>query len=102
LYAQAADEEAKTILQGLAKAASNVSQLDGAGEYDIRKNIIDAAELAVNARRQGIKLKDFANQGQLGLDPNTMTVLEMFAENARSGKRIGEMLGDLAKSGSSK
>ena len=97
LYAQAADEEAKTILQGLAKAASNVSQLDGAGEYDIRKNIIDAAELAVNARRQGIKLKDFASQGQLGLDPNTMTVLEMFAENARSGKRIGEMLGDLAK-----
>ena len=96
LYAQAADEEAKTILSGLAKAASNVSQLDGAGEYDIRKNIIDAAELAVNARRQGIKLKDFASQGQLGLDPNTMTVLEMFAENARSGKRIGEMLGNLA------
>jgi len=100
LYAQAADEEAKTILQGLAKAASNVSQLDGAGEYDIRKNIIDAAELAVNARRQGIKLKDFASQGQLGLDPNTMTVLEMFAENARSGKRIGEMLGDLAEAAS--
>lgn len=97
LYAQAADEEAKTILQGLAKAAPNVSQLDGAGEYDIRKNIIEAAELAVNARRQGIKLKDFASQGQLGLDPNTMTVLEMFAENSRSGKRIGEMLGDLAK-----
>lgn len=97
LYAQAVDEEAKTILSGLAKAASSVSQLDGAGEYDIRKNIIEAAELAVNARRQGIKLKDFASQGQLGLDPNTMTVLEMFAENARSGKRIGEMLGDLAK-----
>ena len=97
LYAQAADEEAKTILQGLAKAASSVSQLAGAGEYDIRKNIIEAAELAVNARRQGIKLKDFASQGQLGLDPNTMTVLEMFAENARSGKRIGEMLGDLAE-----
>lgn len=97
LYAQAADEEAKTILQGLAKAAPNVSQLDGAGEYDIRKNIIEAAELAVNARRQGIKLKDFASQGQLGLDPNTMTVLEMFAENSRSGKRIGEMLGNLAE-----
>ena len=97
LYAQAADEEAKTILSGLAKAASNVSQLDGAGEYDIRKNIIEAAELAVNARRQGVKLKDFVNQGQLGLDPNTMTVLEMFADNARSGIRIGEMLGNLAE-----
>jgi len=96
LYAQAADPEAKLILQGLAKAAPNVSQLEGAGEYDIRKNIIEAAELAVNARRQGIKLKDFVNQGQLGIDPNTMAVLEMFAENGRSGKRMGELLGGLA------
>jgi hypothetical protein len=96
LYAQAADPEAKLILQGLAKAAPNVSQLEGAGEYDIRKNIIEAAELAVNARRQGVKLKDFVNQGQLGIDPNTMAVLEMFAENGRSGKRMGELLGGLA------
>jgi len=96
LYAQAADPEAKLILQGLAKAAGKVSQLEGAGEYDIRKNIIEAAELAVNARRQGIKLKDFVTQGQIGLDPNTLSVLEMFAENGRSGKRMGELLGDLA------
>ena len=96
LYAQAADPEAKLILQGLAKAAPNVSQLEGAGEYDIRPNIIEAAELAVNARRQGVKLKDFVNQGQLGVDPNTMAVLEMFAENGRSGKRMGELLGRLA------
>jgi hypothetical protein len=96
LYAQAADPEAKLILQGLAKAAPNVSQLEGAGEYDIRPNIIEAAELAVNARRQGVKLKDFVNQGQLGIDPNTMAVLEMFAEHGRSGKRMGELLGKLA------
>lgn len=96
LYAQAADPEAKLILQGLAKAAPNVSQLEGAGEYDIRPNIIEAAELAVNARRQGVKLKDFVNQGQLGIDSNTMAVLEMFAEHGRSGKRMGELLGKLA------
>jgi hypothetical protein len=96
LYAQAADPEAKLILQGLARAAGNVSQLDGAGQYDIRPNIIEAAELAVNARRDGIKLQDFVKQGQLGLDPNTLAVLEMFAENGRSGKRIGELLGNLA------
>lgn len=96
LYAQAADPEAKLILQGLARAAGNVSKLEGAGQYDIRPNIIEAAELAVNARRQGIKLKDFVNQGQLGIDPNTMTVLEMFAEHGRSGKRMGELLGKLA------
>lgn len=96
LYAQAADPEAKLILQGLAKAAPSVSQLEGAGEYDIRPNIVEAAELAVNARRQGIKLKDFVDQGQLGVDPNTIAVLEMFAEHGRSGKRMGELLSNLA------
>jgi hypothetical protein len=96
LYAQAADPEAKLILQGLAKAAGNVSKLEGAGQYDIRPNIIEAAELAVNARRDGIKLQDFVKQGQLGLDPNTLAVLEMFADNGRSGKRMGELLGNLA------
>ena len=100
LYAQAADPEAKLILQGLAKAAPSVSQLEGAGEYDIRKNIIEAAELAVNARRQGVKLQDFVKQGQIGLDPNTLAVLEMFAEHGRSGKRMGELLSDLADAAS--
>ena len=100
LYAQAADPEAKLILQGLAKAAPSVSQLEGAGEYDIRKNIIEAAELAVNARRQGIKLQDFVKQGQIGMDPNTLAVLEMFAEHGRSGKRMGDLLSDLADAAS--
>ena len=96
LYAQAADPEAKLILSALAKAAGNVSKLDGTGQYDIRPNIIEAAELAVNAKRDGIKLQDFVKQGQIGLDPNTLAVLEMFAENGRSGKRMGESLNNLA------
>ena len=96
LYAQAADPEAKLILQAMARSASKAAQLEGAGEYDIRKNIVDAAELAVNARRNGIKLKDYVNQGDIGMDPNTRAVLDMFAENGRSGKRMGEYLSSLA------
>jgi hypothetical protein len=96
LYAQAADPEAKLILQGMARAASRVAKLEGAGEYDIRKNIIEAAELAVNAKRSGLKLQDIVKQGNLGMDPNTMAVLSMFADNARSGKRMGELIGNLA------
>lgn len=96
LYAQAADPEAKLILQALARAASKVSQLEGAGEYDIRQKIIEAAELAVNARRNGIKLKDYVQQGDIGMDPYARAILEMFAENGRSGKRMGELLGVLA------
>ena len=98
LYAQAADPEAKLILQGMARAASRVAKLEGAGEYDIRKNIIEAAELAVNAKRSGLKLQDIVKQGNLGMDPNTMAVLSMFADNARSGKRMGELIGNLADS----
>jgi hypothetical protein len=36
LYAQAADPEAKTILNALARVAPKMAQLEGAGEYDVR------------------------------------------------------------------
>jgi hypothetical protein len=96
LFAQATDPEARLILRGMQKAAPKAFQLEGAGEYDIRQNIIDAAELAINARRDGVKLKDYVKQGMIDLDPNTRAVLEMFADNSRSGVRMGEMLSDLA------
>jgi hypothetical protein len=96
LYAQAQDQEARLILQALARSASKAAQLDGANEYDIRKNIVEAAELAVNARRNGIALKDYVKQADIGMDPYTQAILEMFAENGRSGKRMGELLGTLA------
>jgi hypothetical protein len=100
LYAQAADPEAKLVLSALAKAAGKVSKLDGAGQYDIRPNIIEAAELVVNAKRDGVSIQKFAKQGQLGLDPNTLAVLEMFAENSKSTKRMAEFLNNLADAAS--
>jgi len=96
LFAQATDPEARLILRGMQKAAPKAFQLEGAGEYDIRQNIIDAAELAINARRDGVKLKDYVKQGMIDLDPNTRAVLEMFADNSRSGVRMGDILTDLA------
>lgn len=96
LYAQAADPEAKTILNALARVAPKMAQLEGAGEYDVRNAIIQAAELAVNARRSGMNLKTAAQQIGLDVDPNSALVLDMFADNVRSGKRIGERLGALA------
>jgi hypothetical protein len=96
LYAQAVDPEAKTILNALARVAPKMAQLEGAGEYDIRNAILEAAEMAVNARRAGMKLTDAAKQVSIDADPNAALVLDMFAENARSGKRIGERLNALA------
>jgi hypothetical protein len=96
LYAQAADPEAKTILNALARVAPKMAQLEGAGEYDVRIPVIQAAELAVNARRSGTKLADAAKQISMDVDPNAGLVLDMFAKNIRSGKRIGERLNALA------
>jgi hypothetical protein len=96
LYAQAADPEAKTILNALARVAPKMAQLEGAGDYDVRNALIQAAEMAVNARRSGMKLTDAAKQVSIDADPNAALVLDMFANNARSGKRIGERLNALA------
>ena len=96
LYAQAADPEAKTILNALARVAPKMAQLEGAGEYDVRNAVIQAAEAAVNARRRGIKLQDFAAQKDIEMDPNAGLVLDMFAENSRSAKRIADNLDRLA------
>jgi GNAT superfamily N-acetyltransferase len=96
LYAQAADPEAKTILNALARVAPKMAQLEGAGEYDVRSALIQAAEMAVNARRSGMKLADAARQVSIDADPNAGLVLNMFAENSRSGKKIGERLNALA------
>ena len=96
LYAQAADPEAKTILNALARVAPKMAQLEGAGDYDVRNSLIQAAEMAVNARRIGMKLTDAAKQVSIDADPNAALVLDMFANNSRSGKRIGERLNALA------
>lgn len=96
LFAQASDPEARLILRAMQKSAPSMARLEGTGEYDIRKNVVDAAELAVNARRNNASLKQFVSQGILGIDPNTMAVLEMFADNSRSGVRMGDNLIELA------
>jgi hypothetical protein len=96
LYAQAADPEAKAVLNALAKAAPKMAALDGAGDYDVRGSVLDAAEMAVNASRAGKKLKDYAQQGVLGADPYALKVLDMFSENSRSSKRMAEALDRLA------
>ncbi|ABO60624.1 hypothetical protein LA345_39060 (plasmid) [Burkholderia vietnamiensis] len=92
LYAQSVDSEIKTILGGMASAAAELARLDGAGDLDIRGVVTEAASLAVNAKRQGVKLADFAKQTDMTLSLDTMEVVRMFVENIRSAKKIGERL----------
>ena len=96
LYAEATDPEAQQILRGMAIAAPAMSNLSGAEEYDIRQFIAKAAELAVNARRQGTDLGTYVEQGDIEMDPLTREVVSMFANNKNAPRRIGDALTSLA------
>jgi hypothetical protein len=97
LYAQSVDPEIKTILGGMAAASSELARLEGAGDLDFRGIVTEAASLAINAKRQGVKLAEFAKQTDMTLSPDTMAVVRLFADNIRSAKKIGERLRTAAR-----
>ncbi len=96
LYAQATDPESKTILNAMAMAAPRLVQLKNAGEFDIRDIISEAAQIAVNARRKGLKLSEWMQNIDFTQNPESVAIVKFMAENIRSAKRIGEGLNDLA------
>lgn len=96
LYAQAADPEARLVLSALARVAPKMARLEGAGALDIRDVVAQAAEIAVNARRQGVPLARAAEQIDMAADPLVGRVLELFARNPRSNRGAIEQLSSLA------
>jgi hypothetical protein len=96
LYAETTDPEALQILRGMAIAAPAMSNLQGSGDYDVRNYVTKAAELAVNARRQGKDLGEYIDQGDIEMDPLTREVVSMFAANKNAPRRIGDSLIELA------
>jgi len=96
LYAETTDPEALQILRGMAIAAPAMSNLQNAGDYDVRNYVTKAAELAVNARRQGKDLGEYIDQGDIDMDPLTREVVSMFAANKNAPRRIGDSLIELA------
>lgn len=92
LYAQAQDPEARLILSALAQVAPKMARLEGAGALDIRDVVTQAAEIAVNARREGVPLAQVAKQQDMTADPLVGEVLDLFARNARSVKPVVQAL----------
>jgi hypothetical protein len=92
---QAQDEEARNIVRALNMAASKAIRLGEAGDYDVRPLVNEAVELAINARRNNMSLKDVVAQGDLTANPLTKDIVQMFADNPRSAKAIGENLSNL-------
>ncbi len=96
LFAQAQDPEARNVLSALAQVAPKMARLAGAGALDIRGVVSQAAEIAVNARREGKTLAKAAAQLDLAADPDVGVILQLFADNARTVAPVVEALGNAA------
>jgi hypothetical protein len=92
---QAQDEEARNIVRALNMAASKAIRLGESGDYDVRPLVNEAVEMAINARRNNMSLKDVVAQGDLTANPLAKDIVQMFADNPRSAKAIGENLSNL-------
>jgi proteasome lid subunit RPN8/RPN11 len=98
LYAQATDPEAKIVLAGLAQAAGPMAKLeDVEGQLDFRPFVVQAARLAVNAARQGVSISKLAKQADFETPPEAQQLLEFFATNSRSARKIGDGLRNAAE-----
>lgn len=96
LAVQSTEPEARTVIAALSNAAPAMMKLEGAGDLDIRPLIVEAATAVVNAGRQGVSVTKLANQKDLAHSKGVQVVLDMFAQNVRSAKRITEILNDAA------
>jgi hypothetical protein len=99
LYAATNNPDAKMYLNTLAKVAPRMVKLAGAGDYDIRPQVTKAVENMVNAVRRGVPIRElptYVQQGEIGLDPYTQQIMQLFADSGRSTKRIAEGLNRLA------
>ena len=96
MHTETADPEAQQVMRALAIAAPAMAQLDNAGEYDIRPDVIKAAERVVNAKRRGVSLDESARQRDSGDSENAGRIVQMFADNIRAPKKMGAALTELA------
>jgi hypothetical protein len=97
LQAQATDPEARTVLSGLLAAAAKMSRLKGHGQWDIRGLVVEAAQAAVNATRNGQTLASYTQQLDIERNPEANYFIDLFATNSRSAKRIGDELSAVAE-----
>jgi hypothetical protein len=92
LMAQATDPEARNLIAGMSKAAGAMAKLKDAGDLDIRELVTGAAKQIINAVRSGAPVKRFLSQGGLLSTSGEDAIAQLFAENIRSGKAIGQRL----------
>ena len=93
------DDDSKAVLNALLRAAPQLAQLDslvkqgGRHQNTLSKDLVQAAQKLSDLKANGMRVDDYLNQGQLiddGLSPGARDFLNVFDQNKRSAKAIGE------------
>lgn len=93
------DDDSKAVLNALLRAAPQLAQLDslvkqgGRHQNTLSKDLAQAAQKLSDLKANGMRVDDYLNQGQLiedGLSPGARDFLNVFDQNKRSTKAIGE------------
>lgn len=93
------DDDSKTVLSALLRAAPQLAQLDslvkqgGRHQNSIAKDLAQAAQKLRDLKANDLTVQDYLNQGQLiddDVSPGAREFLNVFDQNKRSAKAIGE------------
>lgn len=96
IYAESTEGEAKSILNALASVAGKMVRLEGGGDLDLRPIVAEAAEIIINARREGKTVQQYVSEGSLGQSAEAAIVAEALDMNKRSGNEMRRILGQAA------
>lgn len=97
-------DEVKNVMTAMTNVAPKVALVaDGIAngnlyDLDVTQNIVDAAKLIRDIRRDGISLDERLNQDNMfeeGIDPTTAAIAQMFDTNKRSGTKITRALNNI-------
>lgn len=95
------DDDSKNVLNALLRSAPQLSQLNdlvkqgGRFENSISKDLAQAAQKLSDIKANGQQVRDYLDQGQLiddGLSDGARRFLEVFDNNRKSAKAIGESI----------
>ena len=93
------DDDSKTVLNALLRAAPQLAQLDslvkqgGRHKNTLAKDLAQAAQKLNDLKANDLTVEDYLNQNLLiddGLSPGAREFLNVFDQNKRSAKAIGE------------
>lgn len=93
------DDDSKTVLNALLRVAPQLAQLGdlvkqgGRHSNSIAQDLAQAAQKLSDLKANGVRVDDYLNQGQLlddGLSDGAKDFLNVFDQNNRSAKAIGE------------